>query len=232
MPRALGFTCAVLLCSVILNFDSDRCLAQRTNCETSFDFEGSRELRLSSLFQIFSEKQQTSVLAEIPYESTSIEVPSGTYSLDGLAKMFDPALHCKAVEGVLHVFDDNVISLKGNALNYRFAFFKLPPNVDRFQNLLRERLVDEAFAPPKNGKSVIQELGSGISANADSFPLQEQTYRDVQTRNLVFAVASKYILSSVICFPNPKIGSTDLDVWKFAASHWYWGVIDGLGTAQ
>lgn len=149
-----------------------------------------------------------------------------------MSKKFDPALHCVAIGGVLHIFDDSVLSLSGNALNYRFAFFRMPSNFERFQTTLQERLAHEAFARPQGSKTLIQSLGGGITGNADAYPLQAETIRDVQARTLILSVASKYILSSVVCFPKPKTESTDRDVWKSAAAHWYWTIKDKTRVVQ
>lgn len=230
MRVALRFTCAILF-SMMFGIGSGHCLAQQANCETDLYFKGSAEIKLPSLIQVFAQEHGTSVLAEVPYDLRGVPIPPGSYSFDRLVKSFDPALHCEAVEGVLHVFEDSALSNTANALNYRFAFFEMPPNVDRFRIVLKERLVKEAFAPSKNDKTVIQESGGGTSWDADRYPLQEKTYRNVKARDLLFAVARKYPLSSVVCFPARSKTSTDLETWKFAAAHWDWVVSEKPAVA-
>ena len=232
MSKAIRLTTEILLCFLVLPLTSERGAAQRLDCETRLEFKGAKALGLPALFQVFSEEQKTSVLAEIPDISTMIDVPSGNYSLLGLATMFNPALQCETVDGVLHIFDAGIVSLKGNALNYRFTTFKMPPNVDRFETLLKERLDDEAFSPPQSSKSLTVEMGGGITGDAWKASLREGTYRDVRARNLVLDAARQHVLSSVICFPDPKKIAKDTDVWRFAASHWYWRVTDPTGASQ
>lgn len=224
MPRKFSLICAALLCSALFDLGSVRVLAQRINCETSFEFKGAKQVQLSSLLETIAEQQATSVVAEISFGNPSVDVPSGYYTVPALVKRFSPTLHCETVQGVLHIFDQSIVSSKGNALNYQFAFFKMPPNVDKFRTMLTQRLGKEAFSETHDNRSVIQELGGGRSWNADQFPLQEQSYRDIPARDLVLSVASKYVLSSIICFPDTEKISSDHDVWKFAADHWYWAV--------
>jgi hypothetical protein len=225
MAKMLRFFGAFVLCLISVGIAPNLGLAQGADCHTNFNFEpSSQEPDLLSLFRIFSKEQKTSLLVEIPYEATSMKLAPGRYSLNELTRMFVPALQCEVVKGIVHIFDERALSLPGNALNYRFAFFKTPSNVDGFRTLLKGRLTKEAFAPSKSGKNVIQELGGGTSWSANQFPLPESTYQDIQARDLIFGVATRYILSSVICFPSPQERTTDLDVWKFAADHWYWSM--------
>lgn len=208
------------------------CSAQRTNCETGIAFKGEAGLTLTTLLQRFSQEQDTSVLAEISDEPKTIDVLQGTYSLAELSRKFGPALHCESVGKVLHVFDDSVLSAGENALNYQFASFRIPSNLEEFQTILEERLTHEAFAPAHENKTLIQSLGGGITGNADAYPLQTETVRNVQARTLIISVASRYTLSSVICFPKPKTESKYLDTWKTAAAHWYWKMSGKTVVAQ
>lgn len=208
-----------VICSMMIGLTALHCQAQRAGCNAAFQFQGSAEINLPSFLEQFSKQQRTSILAEVN-PSAPIHLSPGTYTLDGLVNKFDPALRCKQVDGVLHVFDVKVLSSSANALNYDFAFFKMPSNVDRFRNLLAQRLEKEAFAPRK--ATVIQEMGGGISWDADRYPLREETYRNVQARTLIFRVASQHVLCSVISFPSFTSKSKDAEIWHSASAHWEW----------
>ena len=225
MPNALRNPITIVVCSLVLLLTINRCYAQQLNCGSEVAFKGAKQLSILTLFKSFSEEQKVSILAEIRYDdSTRIDVEPGDYSLEGLAKRFDDALRCEVVNGTLHVFDDRVVTLKGDVLGYKFSTFKMPPNVDRFRIVLTERLTKEAFSAPTSEKTLVQQLGGGLAFNAEQFPLQDEVFRDVEARKLIYTVAGQHILSSVICFPGPEKGFTDRDTWKFAASHWFWDV--------
>lgn len=225
MPNPLRHNAAVFLCAVVLVVSSKHCAARPNACEANFAFQGSKGLKMVTLLQDFSNEQKVSVLAEIlDGDPGNIEVPAGKYSLNSLVKMLNPALHCETVDGVLHLFDDRVVALQGNVLSHRFAAFRMPSNVDRFRNLLTGRLEKEAFAPLPKGRFVVQELGGGVSANADEFPLQIRVYRHIDARALIYAAAREHVLSSIIRFPRSDKGFTALEAWRFAASHWDWEV--------
>lgn len=226
MRKLIRHTIEALFWVAIVGLGLGSCSAQRPKCGTEFSFKESKSAKLPSLIREFSEERGTSVLAEINDDSKQIDVPAGDYTLQELLQRFDLSLRCESVNEVLHIFDENVLASAGNALNYRFAFFEIPPNIERFQITLKERLMNEAFAHPQPGKTVIQSLGGGMTGNSVAYPLEEASIRDVQARTLLFTVASKYTMASIICFPKERTRLTDPAVWKFATTHWSWTLND------
>ena len=193
------------------------------DCTLQIPSSLSREkMQLSRLFFETSQAERVSIIAEIN-SGIEVDIPTEAKSLMALVQLTDPSISCVKIDKVLYFASDKVVNRDGNLLNYRFAFFEVPSDLDHFRLLFRSRLNTEGLHPPV-ARQLINPGSGYISWDAKLRPLRTEVLRDITARDLLVRVASEQPFVSVIEFspPNPIQPQPTEKVWLFADQHWLW----------
>lgn len=129
-----------------------------------------------------------SVIAELAYKPDADSLsplPEGS-TLEEYARMIsgNTTVICTVEKKVVHIYDENVLNAKGNALNHKFREFSMPTIADLFVFHFRHRLDTEAFRP-KNSGLVSGSTGGGSSNDSQNYRLSPEEMTDVAARSVL-----------------------------------------------
>jgi hypothetical protein len=179
-----------------------------------------QRLDLANTLVFISKHYQVPIVAELSATANpKIDLPAGDETARGILnhlRTATPQYQWDLEQGVVHVYSQPALTMKGNPLNFVLQSFTLPGNASDLKIFLRARL-HGASQGPGDGGIVISDFPS---TELEKEVLPAKAFHNASGREILLAAASIHgTLSSIIVLQASGVQDKDLE---FANTHWVW----------